>query len=67
MPSMIAGGHKKIPFDLKNEFLSFKMLLGDRNNVNLLLHQIEQPAFQTRLAAYFGANLFLVNLQNNNC
>ncbi|KRL05096.1 hypothetical protein [Liquorilactobacillus oeni] len=57
IPEAIAKGHKKVPFDLKKNFLAAELFLGSRNNSNRLLKPIEQPALEKRLAFYFGANL----------
>jgi len=53
----IARAHKDKLFDLDSDFLDCQLLLGDRNNANNLLMPIDVPAFQKKLADFFGENL----------
>lgn len=57
LPEEIFAGKKKIPLDLENEFMTFDLYLGDRNNFNNLLLYVDSKEFQKQLAVLLGRNL----------
>lgn len=57
LPKTIFAGHKKLPLDLKSDFMKADLFLGDRNNLNHLMLPVEAKPFQAELAVLFGRNL----------
>ena len=57
LPEAIFASHKKLPLNLKSDFMEADLFLGDRNNLNNFMLSVEAKLFQTELAVLFGRNL----------